>query len=358
MSRLDRYILKELMVPLMIGTIAVLLMFQANLLIAVLKQYPGTSTPLAAVIQVIWYRTPLFLSMTLPIGVSLGASLAMSRLARESELVALRSAGTSLRRIMLPVVFTGALVGAGNFYLVEKIIPPSEKAANRLMVEMAVLGAAPEFRSNVIINLRNYTASFGSVMRGTNNDAVEFQDALLFERQRVGEVHVYQAKRGYYRGGNLVLQDALLRIFKNDELTEVRSAKDVTIREPITISELFVSPSPPERTAEELRETITELKRQQRDTVNLEINYHIKYSVPASCIAFALVGPVFAIRSGRSGGFVGVLMSFLVVLGYYNAFIISTEILGKKGMVSPFWAAWLPNLLFLVVGVWVLRKLE
>lgn len=355
--RIDRYLLRELSVPLIVGTLGVLLMFQANLLIAVLKKLSMSSMPVLAIFQLIWYETPFFLSMTLPIGVSLGASLAMSRLTRESELTALRAAGCSIRRAMVPIMVVGALVGVGNFFLVERVVPESKKQSAKRQVEMAILGAAPEFKSNVIVNLKNYTASFGTVMRGSEGN-VDFTDALLIERQRVGEVHVYQARSGNYRAGVITLHGALLRVFKDDELTEVGSRKDVVINEPISINDIFVPPAPDEQTAEQLGTAIVEMRQQQRDTTNLEIAYHVKYSLPASCFVFALVAPVFAIWLGRSGGFIGVLLSFMVVLLYYNAFIISTEILGKNSYLSPWMAAWLPNLLFLSVGFLVLRRLE
>lgn len=357
MRRLDRYVLKELSVPLCIGTVAVLLMFQANLLIALLKQVSMQSIPLDALFKIIWLKTPQFLTMTLPIGTSMGASLALSRLTRESELTALRTAGASIQRVMLPVVAVGALVGVFNFWVIERWVPTSERAANKLMTELAILGAVPEFKSNVIVNLKSSTASFGSVMR-SSSEGVEFSDALLIERQRAGEVHVYRSSFGTYTKGVMTLKDARLWIFKGDQLTDVRPEKDLVIYEPISISDLFVPTAPPEKTAEELRTAIAELKGQRRDTVNLEVAYYTKYSVPFSCVAFALVGPVFAIWLGRSGGFIGVLLSFLIVLAYYNAFVISTEILGKNGWLTPTVAAWLPNALFLVLGVFLLRRLE
>lgn len=248
-------------------------------------------------------------------------------------------------------------MGVANFYLVEHVVPESKRASSKLQVEMAILGAAPEFKSNVILNLKNYTASFGTVMRGSE-DNVDFTDALLIERQRVGEVHVYQAKSGTYRGGVITLHGALLRIFKEDQLTEVGSRKDVVINEPISVNDVFIPQAPESQTAAQLRQAIGELRQQQRDTTRLDIAYHVKYSLPASCFVFALVAPVVAIWLGKSGGFIGVLLSFMVVLLYYNAFIISTEILGKNSHLSPLMAAWLPNFLFLAIGVIALRRLE
>ncbi|HZH99158.1 MAG TPA: LptF/LptG family permease, partial [Fimbriimonadaceae bacterium] len=103
---------------------------------------------------------------------------------------------------------------------------------------------------------------------------------------------------------------------------------------------------------------IKSLRQQGRDVTELQVKYHTRYSMPASCIVFALVGPVFAIWLGRSGGFVGVLLSILLVFLYYNLFVISTEIFGKNGWLDPVTSAWLPNAAFLVLGLFGLRRLE
>src|SRR5688572_23022560 len=110
--------IRELMVPFLIGTVAVIMMFQANLYIALAKQLNLDIVLLSAVLQYILYMTPSFMIMTLPVGTALGTSLAMTRLVRESEVVAMRAAGTPVLRILAPLVGFGILVGLANFYVV------------------------------------------------------------------------------------------------------------------------------------------------------------------------------------------------------------------------------------------------
>lgn len=140
-------------------------MFQANLLIFQFKNVSAAAFPLSATLKLVLLRTPQFLNLTLPVGISLAASLAISRLARDAEINAVRSAGTPILRLVLPVVAFGVLVAIGNFYLAERVMPTSEREARRLMVDMTLTGGVPEFKNNVLIRLRNYSASFGSVSR-------------------------------------------------------------------------------------------------------------------------------------------------------------------------------------------------
>jgi LPS export ABC transporter permease LptG len=360
LKRLDRYVLRELMVPFLIGTLAVVLMFQANLLIFQLKTFSISAVPPLALLQLILYKTPEYLNMTLPVGMSLAASLAVSRLTRESELTAMRVAGARILRIILPIVAFGLLVAVGNYYLAEKVMPRAEMKARQLQTQLAVLGMAPEFKSNVVINLRNYVANFGSVARG-KDDVVQLNEIVLFERPRVGETHIFTAETGEYRSGIWTLKDYRLWVVKEPDLTHARSTKpgkDLVIREPITVEDFFATPAPAEKSSEDLLQAIREGKRTGMDTTGLEVAYHVRFAVPATCVIFALVAPIFAVWFARGGGFVGVLLSIVIVFLYYNAHIISTQILGRNGILSPFLSAWLPNFIFIAFGLLGVRRLE
>ncbi len=171
MKKLDFYIIRELVIPFLIGTFSVVLMFQCNTYIALAKLYNLDNIPKKAVFQFILDQTPSYLNMTLPVGMSLAASLAMSRLARESELTAFRAAGARILRVIAPIAAFGCVVAVGNFYLVEMVIPPATKAANRIGYQVGILGMAPNMKTNAILNLRQYAASFGLVERSGRRPA-------------------------------------------------------------------------------------------------------------------------------------------------------------------------------------------
>src|SRR2546421_10701839 len=127
MKTLDRYIYRELMVPFLIGTVAGALMFQANMLIFLFKNFSLQNVPTLAVLDMILYKTPYFLNMTLPVGGALATSLAFSRLTRESELTAIRAYGTPIMRAVFPVIWFGLAVGIGNCRVAERVILASDK---------------------------------------------------------------------------------------------------------------------------------------------------------------------------------------------------------------------------------------
>lgn len=90
----------------------------------------------------------------------------------------------------------------------------------------------------------------------------------------------------------------------------------------------------------------TGFERQNRFLV--EINK--KFSIPAACIVFVLIGAPFAVRHPRGGMGMVVAVSFAVFCAYYVS-MIGGEELADRLILSPFWAMWAPNVLFATAGL-------
>lgn len=357
MKRLDRYLLKELVVPFIIGSIAVVLMFQINTYIWVGKNFNLENIPPLAIIQYIIYQTPEYLNMTLAVGTALGSSLAMSRIARESELTAIRATGTSVLRVLAPFVFAGSLVAVGNFFVEERVMPPASKKAREIETRIGVVGMAGNLKENAIIPLPGITIMVGTVER-QDVEHMSLERVLILKQEPGGEVFQTIAPTGKYSEGIWSFDKARVLSWKGDDL-RVADAGQVVLHERILTDALFQQIDfSTQQTVEELAKNISIAKAQNANVKAMEVQFHTRYSIPAACIVFALVGPIFAIIFARSGGFVGVLLSIVMVLIYYNAFVISTEILSKFDLIAPWLAAWLPNILFAVLGVIGIRRIE
>jgi lipopolysaccharide export system permease protein len=354
--KLDIYMIRELIVPFLIGTFAVVLMFQANEYIALAKLFNLENIPKKAVFQFILDLTPSYMNLTLPVGMALASSLAMSRVARESELTAFRAAGARIMRVIAPVAFFGVLVSFGNFYLVERIIPQATKAANRIGYTIGVLGMAPNVKTNAFLTLRQYAANFEYVER--EGDDLRIRGVTLIEHPEPDVTALTSAKTATYHNGSWTFHDASFRVVKGLTLQIFQPKADFVINESIVTGDLFAPPMAEEMTIPELLASIKDGQKVGSNTKDLEVKLHNKFSVPAACLIFALIGPVFAIYFARNGGFVGVFLSIVLVMVYYNAWVISTQILSKIPQLPAWLAAWLPNILFVIAGLFVIRRLE
>ena len=78
-----------------------------------------------------------------------------------------------------------------------------------------------------------------------------------------------------------------------------------------------------------------------------------KISIPFASLAFVLLGVPLGIISRRGGAGVSISISMGVFLVYWIC-LISGETLADRLLLSPFWAMWTPNVLFLILGLWLL----
>ena len=357
MKKVDKYIFKELAIPMIVGTLIIALLFMANEFIAVFKNFEITHLPFVAMMQMVMYRMPEWLSLTLPSGTAIGVALAVSRLSRESEITAMRAAGMPIRRVFLPIVVVGLVVSVANFFIIEKLIPPAAREYRNVSNQASVIATVPAFKSDVMLRLDKFTANFGTVQRGRDG-TVLLTDILIIERPKAGDVVLYVADTGTYDDGVWTFDEPFVWWMRGTELVASESPDQVTINERIRIGDLFVRPAPEEETIADLRKAIERGRASKSDTTLLEIAYHVKFSLPASCFVFAVTAAAFAVSLTRAGPFVGLIASMVLVMLFYNIHIVSTQIFGPNEWLPPFLAAWLPSILYAVVAVVLLWRAE
>lgn len=341
----------------MTGTIVIALLFVANELIRIFKDLNIQALPPLVIAQLVIYRTPQWLVLTLPVGVAIGSSLAMSRLARESEVTAMRAAGVPVRRMLWPIVIAGLLVSAANLAIVELVLPHSSNAYRKLAQESAILAYQAPWQSNTVLKIDRYHVLFETMSR-RDDGSIDLTGIAIFEVPSPGELICYQAPAGTYRDGVWRFPDSKLRIIQGDNVINVSSQDEFKINEKIEINDIFQQPEPDEITAKELWKQIQDRQKMGVIPRAQLVAFHVKFSVPASCVIFAVTSALLAIWLSRAGPFVGLLFSLMLVLLYYNAYVISTQIIGKLGIVDPFVAAWLPNFIYIALALIALWRIK
>jgi lipopolysaccharide export system permease protein len=134
------------------------------------------------------------------------------------------------------------------------------------------------------------------------------------------------------------------------------SLKDRHFRE--TPTQLMASPkAPKDMRYQELGRYIRALERSGSDVNTIKVERALKIAIPITCIIIALFGAPLATSTQRGGAAWGIGLS----LGVTVAFLIAiqlTKAIGGEGVMNPDLAAWLPNSLFAVGGVFLLARVR
>ncbi|MDB4914957.1 MAG: hypothetical protein JWM95_2601, partial [Gemmatimonadetes bacterium] len=104
-------------------------------------------------------------------------------------------------------------------------------------------------------------------------------------------------------------------------------------------------------------ETKIRLEMTQRGRDRYEIEINKKFSLAAACLIFCIVAPPIALRFPRGG--VGLVIGVsLTVFALYYVGLIGGEAFANKGLVPPFWAMWITNIIMTLIGVVMLFRMR
>ena len=127
---LDRWLLQELLGPLLFGIAAfTAVSLSVGAVFELVRRVAESGLPLLAAVNVLLLRLPSFLVLSFPMATLMATLLAYSRLSGSSELTALRSVGVSTRRMVLPALALALVMSLMTFVFNDAIVPRANLAA-------------------------------------------------------------------------------------------------------------------------------------------------------------------------------------------------------------------------------------
>lgn len=300
------------------------------------------------------YGTPNIFLMVSPVAVLLAVLITVSLRARANEFTALFSGGISLRRAVAPILLCCALLAGATLAAQESLAP----WANRKAREIARLRVRPG-RIDAQFSLNRYwIRGPGGILSAQVVDPSErrlsgFQYFELDGQFR--PVRRVEARTAIFReGGAWELADGSERIFAGD--AEARPFRTRRFDFPETMQAFLDGETPPgEMTYFQLSDYVRDSRERGYDVRRYAVDLHAKLSYPLLNVIVSLLAIPVALRSPRRGGVwrsigTGLLIGFLCWVA-----LSASLALGKKGLLPPLLAAWLPGLLFAGTGALLLR---
>ena len=308
------------------------------------NQVPTKEIILDYYLPFIPYYTNMFSSLFIFISVIFFTS----KLAGNSEIIAMMAAGVSYHRLMLPYFVSATFLFLFSFYLGGYVIPP---ATGKMLnftdkyIEHFTSENARNVQMEVAPGTILYIESFQKRSNMGYRASLEHFDGKTLTSRITADRIRYDSAYCWH------LENYIRRDFEGMREQMTRGARLDTII-PIQPYELFI-------TAEEAQQmTNTELrdymeKQAARGAGNIqafETEYHKRWASPIGAFIMTLLGVTMSSKKVRGGMGKNLGIGIVLTAAYILFSTVSTTF-SVNGVMSPFMSAWLPNFIFLAIGI-------
>jgi lipopolysaccharide export system permease protein len=321
-----------------------------------LDKYLGQNLSAGRIALSYLYWLPDSMFMVLPAAVLFATVFAIGALTRHSEITAAKASGISFYRFIAPV-FVGAVFATILGLALGELAPLTNK--KRLDILQANKVNITSDRYNFA-----YAADRGRVYKiGALHLGGQSIEGMVIERKGNGPdypSYVVSANSARYRPGKgWLLEKGALHLM-TDSVQNITFSFDSLIDRHFTEApkELTLTQkAPTDMGFRELGRFITSMERSGAEVNELRVERMLKLAIPVTCIIILLFGAPLATSTQRGGAAYGVGLSLATTV-VFLMLIQLTKGIGGKGIIPADLAAWLPSIIFGVVGVILFARVK
>lgn len=350
MTILDRYICKEILRNLSIILVLVVTIYLTADFFEKIDNFMGAGLPVQKIVGFFVLNLPFVVVQVLPVGVLLGVLISIGLMNKHVEVIALKSCGVGVFALLRPVMLIGVSFTIGLFVLSETIVPLTTAKANAIWnrdVRKETLVRTREQNiwirdDRSIIHIQHYIPD-SQLLSGITINV--FDDGFRLIKR-------LDAREGKLEDGRLRMQDILeQRYDAKEESYRIIHHDMLDVKVGFTLDRLKeVVRDASEMSFRELYAHIDTIEKEGYPATSYRVDLQSKVAFPFVCIIMSVAGLGISLRKEvREGLPIGVVYGIIMAFFYWvlNSFCTS---LAYGGMLPPFLAAWIANILFGCAG--------
>ena len=361
LSVMNLYITKELFLPFLFGMgIFTSLGLSIGAVFELIRKVTDSGLHWGVAFQVLILKMPEYIVFAFPMSILLATLMAYSRLASDSELIALRSIGVSIYRLILPAIAFSFLI-VGITFLFNNFVAPTANYQAEVTLSNALGKTRPDFETeNILFDEYKDIETIDGEKREVLSrlfyaeqfDGERMKNLTVLDRSQQSVSQIVVAKSAkwnvleniwdFYDGTIYLVgvdggYNNVVR-FQHQQLALPQTALDITNRggktrtNQMNIFEARAYLKIIQHGADESRIRKWQVRIQE------------KMAIPFACLVFALIGTALGIKPQNSGKATSFGICIGLIFAYYLLSFISQS-MGISGVLPPWVAAWLPNFL-------------
>jgi len=354
-SLVDRYLINEFLKPFIFFIFALTIIMISSFLFELTDLIIIKKVPIDVVLKLLLYKLPDVMVQSFSISVLFSTLLSMSQFVKNNEFTALRMGGISLHRLILPVLIIGLLVSGLTFFINEEVVPWTNHEAENIVRRTILQKGLPNLQEGVFFKIDDRYFYIDNIDESTG----DLSNIIIYELDKEDKFPlIITANKGIFKDKIWNLEQGVMHEF--DEEGNLVGQSDFTQLK-LNINEKLKNFYGEQRTTSEMsrKQLQKDIKIFQDSGISVNsllVDYHLKLSKVFASVIFILIGIPLSIKSSKGKAF-GLIISIVIIFTYYIS-ISFCRSLGRNQILSPLTAAWLPNLIFGIVGTYLIFKEE
>jgi lipopolysaccharide export system permease protein len=322
------------------------------------KNFSEAGVPQGAMLSFFILQVPEITSLMVPVAVLIATVITLGLMGKRNEVVAVKSSGVSIFRFTLPIVLISLALTIGVAVLNETVLPKTKARTNYIWNVLVEKQPGQLYHKEKFwYKGQNsiYRVGFYDVESQSLADVVYYR----FDRDFNLSARV-DARRARYLGGRWVFFSGLYqeRLPQGGYAAKAFEEREVELPEKPSDFVRLSKPSE-EMSLAELARFVRKMEEEGYDSRRYRVDLQSKLSFPVVTLIMALIGVPMALFKERGRSLApGVVLGLSCALLYWISFSYVRSIFGYAGVLPPFLAAWLPNGLFLLAGLWLFTHIK
>ncbi len=362
-SIINRYVFLGMVSPFLINLVFFTLIFLTTKILDITNLIVNYRIGFFKVVLLFAYSMPYFLVFVIPMSVMMGVLLTFLRMATDNEILALKSGGVSLYRMLPPVVIFSLMGCALTAVMTIYGMPWGKTAFEKLVYSVSMSNP------NIGLKERSFNDAFEDVMLYANRIDLKtnsLQDIFIEDRRNEKVVSTIIAHRGELIGRPEAFVFAL-RLFNgtinqvnidqktNNSISFEKYDLTINLKNAVNQTRKNGKKDEKEMSLRELRQFIKTSAEKNTPYYKALIEFHNKFSIPAACVVLGILALPLGVQAKARKRSYGLGLGLFFFLCYY-ALMSLGWVLGESGTYPPAIGIWVPNVIMGAMAVILLVR--
>lgn len=353
--RIDKYIIRKFLgtyIFMIALILSISVVFDIN---EKIDKFMSNSAPLKEIIFNYYVNfVPYYANLFSPLFIFLAVIFFTSKMASNSEIIALLSNGVSFKRLLKPYMVSAAIIAVFSFVMGGFIIPP----ANKTRIDFEQKYIDPRKRKTGDRDIQFKVAEgtivyFGNFDLGSKtgyNFSIDHFDSLKLVSRLTAQSIKYDSLYHW------TISNYQIRNFDGLEEKITHGTTTDTIIQIVPNDFIVANTDQQMMTTPQLFRHVGSQKRRGLGNIQaFQIEYHSRYASIFSAFILTLIGASLSARKVKGGMGLNIGIGLALSMAYILFMTISSSF-AVKGSMSPFVAAWIPNIVFIGIAFFLYKK--